>query len=633
MAVSDSQDKAFSSQQGSTSHSVPFVASVGYASEGGSFGSSQDDDIHSFLRKAESDEHVLLRSPFQPSLPPTTRQSWLSAVKGTSRPNKTATVGHINEIHDKDHQQDHQLNQTSKPKVYMPTVGMNGSLHVSATDLSSDEHMLETFTTTDKGSALPQEKTSKGLQSPSSLKPPGLMSVMAPTSARSVFILLLSLLGLIASYVALCIIQNISSTAESAVCSLPGISRLKLSICLPSNSETTDKLISQDWLNCRENQAAAVEDPVVLTPVFSLYHGASILMRAQNELAAVVHQQILGSREDSEHKTWRAQRAGDAWLEARAQTKDLCMAVQLQQRDTDKKDGAKAEEKTATLLISELNAYLDAAKYVSLALTRLQTGSAAATADTLAYRSQQTWVQLRRIAAVSKSSKETAGWLARTLSGAPPARVSDKQQRVQLLSTYLHHTDTLSKNVQLRVNEADAVLEALKQANGRLEHVQHYLSGHILELVRLENASLESSKATNSDIAGGQNGGLALDTFGDIFSWLWTVLSGYLYERVSTADSEADKTMRTSRFWSNYTHRLQRLHESHDLAVKQAVDTLNKLADVKDELRGLQLYLCDDGKSAMDDTLGGEEEANDLNLQLHMDIVDAGIQDLSFVKV
>ncbi|CAK7274018.1 hypothetical protein SEPCBS119000_005954 [Sporothrix epigloea] len=583
-----------------------------FTSEGGSFGGSQDDDIHSFLRKAESDENFLLRSPFQPSLP-FALQSLPNVAKGTSKTTRKAARGHVSEAHD-DRSQDSRAYQSSEPKLYTHADSMDSSPETEALGPSK-------ASPSSQRQRIKMDRTNGGLQSQEKRSIFNLL--LATVSANNLSVscfLLLPLFGLAISYYAPCILQNPSSFAIRAACSLPDM--------------TTRLSRLRNSYKCAKFEAAAAKDPAEPMPAFSLARGAFTLMQAQAQLAEVVLRRILDSRQISGIEDGRrdrlTQRAEDVWLEARAQTKDLRNAAQLLQKVHDKGDSAQNEDETASLLIAKLDSYLDAVKQVSVALTRLQTGSAAASAEALTYRSRQTWVQLRRMAAAAKSEPGYVGGLTRIFSNLPPHKDLAGQQRAQLLDIYRHHTDAVVNNVRLRADEAEAVLVALRRVNGRLERVQRYVAEHLGELVRLAaiQVSLYPPKAAGGNTGGDLAGSSALDALSDIFSGLWAVLSGQFYEWMSNSPSESKRIAQALRHWLSYSRRLKRLYDGHDVAVGRAVDTLDTLVAVRDELRELQLHLHDDGKITSDGNQGGKDETDDLDLQLHMDIVDAGIRDL-----
>ncbi|CAK7214170.1 hypothetical protein SCUCBS95973_002047 [Sporothrix curviconia] len=642
-----------------------FSGSIGGASAGGgSFGGSQDDDIHSFLRKAENDERVLLRSPFQPSLPSSVRQSPLSVMSSASRTVSKA-AGSTSNVNNS--RLDRQSYQTPEPEFRMPTIGMDGSLHADAAGLPLGQRVpgvSSAFHVSDTGSPALRRRADKADQADNRISsrrqrkgdPADPVPVTATATAAAwsqgllLFFLPLLGLGLAVAYGAPYLAQDSYSAAIGAVCSLPGVSHLGLPFCLPPSTGNTSPFFvplqgtndaadaspeaeSSNYWNIRnrfnyENQPAAkVEDPVApLAPVVSLVHDVGDLMRAQTQLAAIVRQHILGGRGRTGYSGKAVPPAQDAWLVPRAQTKDLRTAAQMQQGSR-----SQQQKNTATMLVVELDAYLESAKRVSIALTRLQTGAAAVAADTLAYRSRQTLTQLRRMASAmgrtqddhKPNSGDDDSWLTRMFSGSSSYATAGRR-RSQLSDTYRQHTEAVLSKAQLRVDEAEAVLKALEGANGHLTGVQSYVAARRDELagtVRV-GANPQTEAAITSSTGGGPGGDPMLDASGGILSWFWAVLFGPSLDMTSSGTA---KMSQAARAWSGYADTLQRLREDHDAAVVRAADALDELAAVRDALRDLQLQFSGGSEHGSSMTIGDED---DLDLWLHMDIVDAGIHDL-----
>ncbi|CAK7198557.1 hypothetical protein SEUCBS139899_001220 [Sporothrix eucalyptigena] len=623
--------------------------SLGGDSFSGSIGGSQDDDIHSFLRKAENgenDERVLLRSPFQPSLPSSVRQSPLSAGKAAKQmTDSSSRLG--------------REFQTPEPEFRMPTIGMDGSLHADGA-LPLGQRMpgvSSAFHVSDTGSPALRKRTGVGLLSrlgrmssnrnqaeiatatESSKAAPATTEAAAAWTrtmhaSRTWLLLLFPLLGLAVAYA-------VGTTIKPAVPlqnshddengnDVTGVSQ---------EAESGNYWAVRNRFNY-EDQQAALEEVAPNTPIDSgLVRGAGDLMRSQTQLAAIVRQHILAGR-GSTGGLNKIPPAQDAWLVPRTQTKELRMAAQIQQGRQSTSKGQKGPKgnietqrrNTATLLVVELDAYLEAAKHVSITLTRLQTGAAAIAADTLAYRSRQTLAQLRRMAAaVSRATDKPGGsgggdgWLARIFTGSSSSYASASRRRELLLDAYRHHTDAVLAKTQLRVKEAEAVVKALEGANGHLTGVQSYVTARRDELVGAAKTKIKEeatgSSSSKSSTGGGPGGDPMLDVSGGIFSWLWSVFGQSESSQGSSTTSRTAKMSKSAREWSGYADRLQRLREDHDATVMRAVDTLDELAAVRDALSSLQLQFSSntDSESAADD---------DLDLWLHMDIVDAGIQDL-----
>ncbi|CAK7243171.1 MAG: hypothetical protein STHCBS139747_004682 [Sporothrix thermara] len=721
--VSFSQDDGISLGEAGDS----FTGSVGAGGTGG----SQGEAIRTFLSKADYDDRVLLDSPFGPSVPSSARKSPLSAINSAGTTTRKAAGGAVDNTTGS--RLDRQSYQTPEPEFRMPTIGMDGSLHTDADaddlPVSSTFHVSETGSPTLRRRARGTDRRNGRQQIPENRGPstattPATASITTAAWSRGLLLLLLPLLGLAVACGTPLYAREVSSAAVGAACSLPGIPRLGLSFCPPTPAasstpsstpistplDTPPSIPSQDtddvtdasreadmdnyWaarsrFHYESQQAAAVEQVVApvapiapiapIVNIVSVVHGVGDLMRAQNQLAAVVSQHILrGGRNDrskamsgssssssSSDGVKDIPSAQDAWLVPRAKTKDLRMAAQVlqqKQQQTQQQTQQQQEHKNlAALLVTELDAYLDATKHVTIGLMRLQTGAAAVAADTLAYRSHQTLAQLRRMAAAASRTMQSGGgggdggggggggggsdgWLARLFSGGLSAHASADRQRALLLDTYSHHVEAVLTKTQLRVDEADAVLKALERANSHLTGVQNYVATRLDELVGAGSgdgtcaaattitAPASSSTSAGSSTGGGPGGDPMLDASGGIFSWLWSVLFRPSEGAASAAAAAFAGTARMSqaaRAWSGYADTLQRLREDHEAAVMRAADTLDELAAVRDALRNLQLQFGaadSKGASGGSKTVGSDED--DLDLWLHMDIVEAGIHDL-----
>lgn len=642
---------------GGASSSQEDRISLGGESFGGSVVGSQDDDIHSFLRKAENDERVLLRSPFQPSLPSSARQSPMSASSAGKASKTTVTAGSS--------RLDRTTFQTPEPEFRMPTIDMDGSLHAGDAQPQNQRvaGISSSFRVSDTGSPAQRRRTTgggllsrlNGRQARTENDTGSSSSENGPSTATAawrrtvpsgpaLFFVLLPLLGLIAAYGTPLFDLTTTTTTTNTVCSLPGVRYIGLPFCSPmpntnnkatvptqdgsTNAETvqdTNYWAVRNRFNSEARQALTEKQvPPPVKPVVSLVRSAGQLMRVQTQLADVVKDRVLVRR--SRNKDNSVPRpAQDAWLVPRAQTKDLRLAAQIQSGQ------AKQESKSqnsATLLLVELDTYLDAAKRVSIALTRLQTGAAATAADTLAYRSRQTLAQLRRIATREGGNNEGSngdddGWLSRIFSSA------SSTLRAQLRDTYRHHVDAVLAKTQLRVTEAEAVFRALEVAGQHLAGVQQYVVARKLELIgkNIEQEKDKTSTSTStsaSSTGGGPGGDPLLETSGGLFSWLWSDVFGRQPEDLHNLSTT--KMSKAARAWSGYADQLQRLYDDHEAAVGRAAETLDDISAVRDALSVLQTQLDED---SVDDASSNDE--GDLDMRLHMDIVDAGIQDLEKV--
>ncbi|ERS95968.1 hypothetical protein HMPREF1624_07503 [Sporothrix schenckii ATCC 58251] len=636
------------SRGGASSSQEDRISLGGDSFGSGSIPGSQDDDIHSFLRKAENDERVLLRSPFQPSLPSSVRQSPLSA-NSAGKAKTAASASRLD--------RSNRTFQTPEPEFRMPTIDMDGSLHAGDGRIHPQNQRVaglsSSFRVSDTGSPVQRRSTGGGLLSRltgqrkantaktpkddahdagSSGNGPTTTAAAAAAawrravpSSRALLFVVLPIIGLIA----VCGMPLFYSTAIHTACSLPGVPLLGLPFC-PNTAKANNKTTipaQNDGINTDtdtasdtalqdgnywairhrfsyESRQAVSEGPASppVTPIVSLVRSAGQLMRVQTQLADVVKERVLVRRSNN------VPPAQDAWLVPRALTKDLVRAAQMN---------------TATLpfLSIELDAYLDAAKRVSMALTRLQTGAVATAADTLTYRSQQTLAHLKRIAATtseahrrSDGSGSRKSWLSRVFSPASNTR------RTQLLDTYRRHVDAVLRKTQLRVGEAEAVFHALEAAGAHLATVQQYVVAKKLELLGANVRKAPDRASTG----GGPGGDPLLDTSGGLFSWLWSIV----FERQpDDGVSSSTKTMsKAARVWSGYADQVQRLHEDHEAAVGRAAEALDELAAVRDALSVLQTELNQDGRDGTNNN-----EDGDVDMRLHMDIVDAGIQDLEKV--
>ncbi len=636
---------------------------------GDSFGGSQSDDIYSFLRKAENNEDVIMRSPFQPSVPSSVRQTPLSG-SSASRANGNAKVGRGGRF------------KTPEPEFRMPTVDMDGSVHAEhGHGLDGLHQRGAAFRASNTGSPAQRHRNNSsrlGGRSKAEVGDNGgLLAVASPIWSAAAWKqtlvswpALLLLVSLVAAYLgAASLPSNLYTAVTRTACAAPGVSRLVPPLCADSRSSSSslgpgsggaDASRSENYWAVRSHFRDDIKkaaDDEAAAPV-SLVRSASELMHLQARLAGIVRDRIptrlsgIGANKPGAkegHPTVALPPAEDAWLVPRARTRDLLLAVQRlqgQERSTppqqQRQQGQQPNQEPAnraTLTLKELDAYLAAARQVSVAMARLQNGAANAAADTLAHASRITVTQLRRMAAAvsrapangvtdttiaSASVRESPpGWLARLFSSAD-AHASASRRRELIIDAYRRHVDDLVTRADNRVNEATAVLKALDGANQHLIAVEGYVASRRDALLARDGAGGQDSAA-----AGGSLDGPDAVHGGGLFAWLWGLFfaqQGPDGAAVSAPwPASFGKMRKTTRAWVGYADQLQHIREDHDNAVNRAAETLDELAAVRDALTAVQASLARAGSSTGSVDV---RDDNDLNMRLHVDIVEAGIEDL-----
>ena len=631
----------------------------GSVSGSGSAGASQEDDIHTFLRKAENDNNVLLRSPFQPSLPSSVRQSPLSVVSSVGGV-KTSAIAKS----DGRRQFDRGTYDTPEPEFRMPVIEMDGSLHLAANDRTTQNTGVSSlaaavlrrrggfFGAGDTGSPAQRRQTPGGrlLGRFSRVSGRGQAdkaggSNVAPATPAWKHHVLLSILGLVAAYgaavlaigspAAISIFKSIPSSlifspAASAVCSVPGAASLGLWACSPGSSHRTHiagASLDQSQANQQglSSISASEEGPV------SLVRSVGDLMRSQVQLATIVRTRVLPSRyrnaapvmDSADGDSAIVPPAHDAWRVPRSRTKDLLAAAHMQQYASNPEQSASG----VSLFVLELEAYLEAARRVSVALSRLQTGAASTAADNLAYTTRRTMAQLRRMDEHIKASgvdsthpsdndgPSNSGWLSRLLTPASSTYASTGGRRELLADAYRQHTKTLLAKTKDRVSDAEAVLGELEAANKHLSIVQRYVDARISG-----NSNTISSAPSFAEESG-------IDS---PFAWLWRLLRPDANAYESANSDTASSTHLDSKGvqqWAEYAQQLDTLRHEHDASVRRAGDALDEFADVRDTLARLQARLGS-SESAKAGSVAFIADELDLDMQLHIDIVEAGIHDL-----
>ncbi|EFW98597.1 hypothetical protein CMQ_4449 [Grosmannia clavigera kw1407] len=537
---------------------------------------SQDDDIQTFLRRAEDDDddpRVLLRSPFQPSLP---SSAYRTPEPEFHMPSVDVGVNHRGSPAQRDRPSSHCSNQTV----------LTAATATNATTKTTTITTAKTTTTTSS------PKTTLRLPSVAlfvavlvgcgTLFGPG---GPANSTARSIY-------------------------AEAVVptCSIPAVAWLNLDVCAPARTVAESRAGPALVENAIDNSTTHDDD-------------------RRTQVAAVVRDHVAASQASG------GTTAQETWLLARARTKDLRLALQAAQsrRSTAAvmAPSSAVPPSTSTplpsreaLLLLELDEYLEAAKGVSLALARFQTGAGAMAADTLAHATRRTLVQLRRMGQTGKVGRiegegEMEGeesWLPRMLrlgsSGSSARKRSgSSSSRHALVEAYRRHANTLVTKTGCRVNEAEAVLTALEAAGMHLEAVQAVVAGRLDELTGVSRA-----EATGPD----RDRDREADTDANV---LWRLLGAMLRSAVGSA---TDKASRALQQWEEHAAQLQTVRERHDATVRQTSKVLDELASLRGTLQQLQ------GRFA------GEDSRPDLghlglDLRLHMDIIEAGIEDLEMV--
>ncbi|EPE08643.1 hypothetical protein F503_04230 [Ophiostoma piceae UAMH 11346] len=628
----------------------------GSVSGSGSAGASQEDDIHTFLRKAENDKNVLLRSPFQPSLPSSVRQSPMSVVSSVGGVTASAIAKA-----DGSRQLGRGTYHTPEPELRMPVIEMDGSLHFAANTGNQNAGAASLaaavlrrrggfFGAGGTGSPAQRRQTPGG----SLLSRFGKMSGRgqagkeggsnaAPATPAWKYHTLLFILGIVAAYGAAVLaigspanisifkfIPNglFSLPAADTVCSVPGAARLGLAACSPASGDTTH-IAAASLDQSQANQQGLSSMPVSEEGPVSLVRSVGDLMRSQVQLATIVRTRVLPSRyrnaapvvDSVDDNSAVIPSAHDAWRVPRSRTKDLLEAARMQQHASKQ---AQSTLGVAPFLL-ELEAYLEAARRVSVALSRLQTGAASTAADNLAYSTRRTMAQLRRLdeyinaSHVGGSHTSDAdgptnfGWLSRLLSSASSSYASTGRRRELLADAYRQHTKTLLAKTKDRVSDAKAVLSELEAANKHLSIVQRYVDDRISGSGNTIGSAASFAEESDSP-----------------FAWLWRMLGldTTIYESTnSVTASSAHLSSKAMRQWAGYAEQLDTLRHEHDASVRRAGDALDEFSGVQDALARLQTRLGS-SESVKAGSIAFTSDELDLDMQLHIDIVDAGIHDL-----
>ncbi|OAA62670.1 hypothetical protein SPI_04210 [Niveomyces insectorum RCEF 264] len=223
--------------------------SLAGTSPGNSQGNSQDDDLHAFLRKAADDERVLLRSPFQPSVPSSVRQSPLSSARNSAQPTRQTTLTAAAAA------------AAVAPALRMPMLDRDGSSPQHS--LASPRNDNTTNTAQQPGSL--RQRTafrvsatgSPGRRRPTGPSATGVSPVLSPVAAwRRGRLVDLSqwsagrlLLGLVLVVACGAAVQRAgprlqrqdltSAGGPTTLCRIPGAAWLRLSACTPTDSTAT----------------------------------------------------------------------------------------------------------------------------------------------------------------------------------------------------------------------------------------------------------------------------------------------------------------------------------------------------------------------------------------------------------
>lgn len=581
---------------------------------GGSGGNSQEDDIQAFLRKAEEDERVLLRSPFRPSLPSSVRQS----------PRSNNTGNTYNSV-----------DQTPDPEFHMPSVDV-ASASGGGKGKRSGLRERQPFGVSRGGSPAqrnrrsgrrgsPAVANSTAPSSPETTPTPEswASSGRSPAGAWKWSPLLSILLGTGVVAVASVLAWSAwsasaaSPTALAPVCGVPGMTWLDLAVCRPADetddADETEKPIGSDL----------PDRPVrIARPRGGLVDDAREIMYVQTQLAAVVRDRVVAGAASS------GAAAQDAWLVPRAQLKDLRLALETQQRREAKEDSSSPSSEPDALLMLEVDGYFEAIKDVTMALSRLQTGAAAASADTLAHVSQRTLAQLRRVLAGEEAGTdgtaeavETAeaddaeatdaddtraedpetepeppkGWLARLFGSRAPSAASQAGDRLALVDAYRRHAQVLAAKTGDRAGEAKDVLTALETAGVHLEAMEAMVAARRDDLT---GASKEEDGADAPSVPP---------------SWFQKLLAG-------VARSMADKRSQALQQWEDYAAQLRVVRAQHDVMAARTSEALVELTELRGMLQPVLERLAKGAESG---------RPRSLEVRMHMAIVEEGMEDLA----
>ncbi|KAK4101603.1 hypothetical protein N658DRAFT_470696 [Parathielavia hyrcaniae] len=426
--ISSSSDPA-SQLAGSQSFSIG-------GSQPWSIGGSQDDNIETFLSRAEEDEQVLLRTPFRPSIPKSVRQ--ISRDEARTRP--------------------------SEPEFYMPRVDVESprrpSTRSSATARASDPPPPPTppRLRRRRGEAAgspAKDRRFEGSETQHSEEPasftgrlsaslPGALfdalswvAGLAALAFRYAQTPLAILLSLYIAFGGVIVLHNLATrplfTALTPVCRIPGVSWLDLPFC-------PDHGLKKAEGEERQGQGQVKFDN---------------LMDVQEQLGQVVEKSVQGVPLPIEIKR------------SETSIRDLRTLVRY----------STVQSKEELLL--EFDGFIDTIGTVSKDLQRFnaRTGSAI---DWVISMNRWTSRHLDSLEGSSKNSDDddqgagslTGPWINRLFSPFQPAVFTERQ----LVDTYIEHATLVSDKISNLIEEAQGVLHTLSKAGEHMDAIYDFVA-------------------------------------------------------------------------------------------------------------------------------------------------------------
>jgi len=398
-----------------------------------SIGGSQDDDIQEFLKKAEQDEQVILRSPFQPSVPSAVRQSPRNAGK----------------------------NRSPEPVFYMPKVEVESPRRTSGQSsrtIRPGEGGLRQRHLVASGSPMKRTRRAELEKQRSDVEPPPtFMDRLAHSLPGAVFDVLAWFFGivglafryaqkplavLLAAYLffgGLIIAQNMATkslyASLSPVCRIPGVSWLELPFC---------PIMAPDGERGGPGGAGRSVE----------FDG---LMNIQERFEEVLEKSANGVSLPMEMKR------------SEASIRDLRTMV--------KYSALQSKEE----LVLEFDGFIDTAKTASNDLQRFNTHVGSAV-DSVISINRWTSRYIDGLAHERESQGLLADWTGWIFAPFQPAVFSERN----LLDKYVEHTALVSDRIADLIVEAQAVLRQLSKAEDHL--------GIIYDFVTRTQKSVQSRK-------------------------------------------------------------------------------------------------------------------------------------------
>ena len=388
-----------------------------------SIGGSQDDNIESFLTKAEQDEQVLLRSPFRPSVP--------QSVRHASRENMRHRY------------------RSPEPEFLMPRVEVEGprrdSVHSSSTVRAAPPSLpglrrrqLDGSARSAPGRAPRSSDAPPSRRQPSSQQPPllePLGDVLSSSVSWSLGVLglalryaqkpiafLVSIYLLIGVYM---MVQNAAvrslQVAVSPICHIPGVSWLNLPVC------------------------SGISAPDLNPPSVPLEFSG--LMNVQDQLEEVLEKSAQGVSLPMEMKR------------SEAAIRDLRTLV--------RHSNLEGKEE----LVAEFDGFIDIARTASSNLQRFNS-HVGSTVDQVISINLWTARYLDGLASEDKSRGLLGEWTDWLFGPFQPVVFSEHA----LFDKYIEHTALISDKIAVLITEAQTVLGTLFRAEDHLGIMHEFVS-------------------------------------------------------------------------------------------------------------------------------------------------------------